>query len=193
MKVLSLLQPWATLAVIGAKRIETRSWNTKYRGPLLIHASAGKQGLKIMDDPQLKKFLTPLFFDDPKDKLPLGAIIGKVEIVDTAKTSDILLMKDAGVPIRVRDRKIPDSWDQEIAFGDYSSGRYGWLLSNPVAFPAIIPAKGKLGLWEYQMPEKIGFNLKGGGHASFDGMPDTQTVEAIEAMTRFAREQFRIY
>lgn len=39
MKVISLLQPWATLAVIGQKKIETRSWSTKYRGPLLIHAS----------------------------------------------------------------------------------------------------------------------------------------------------------
>ena len=41
MKVLTLTQPWATLVAIGAKRIETRSWATKYRGPLLIHAAAG--------------------------------------------------------------------------------------------------------------------------------------------------------
>jgi hypothetical protein len=38
MKALSLWQPWATLVSIGAKRIETRSWPTKYRGPLAIHA-----------------------------------------------------------------------------------------------------------------------------------------------------------
>src|SRR5581483_12167599 len=40
-KVLTLTQPWATLVAIGAKQIETRSWPTKYRGPLLIHAGAG--------------------------------------------------------------------------------------------------------------------------------------------------------
>ena len=39
MKALSLTQPWATLVVIGAKRIETRSWHTSYVGPLLIHAA----------------------------------------------------------------------------------------------------------------------------------------------------------
>ncbi len=39
MKAISLLQPWATLVAIGAKRIETRSWATNYRGPLAIHAS----------------------------------------------------------------------------------------------------------------------------------------------------------
>lgn len=36
---LSLWQPWASLVALGAKTIETRSWSTKYRGPLLIHAA----------------------------------------------------------------------------------------------------------------------------------------------------------
>lgn len=38
MRCLTLTQPWATLVAIGAKRIETRSWSTSYRGPLAIHA-----------------------------------------------------------------------------------------------------------------------------------------------------------
>ncbi len=40
MRVLTLRQPWATLVAIGAKRIETRSWSTAYRGRILIHAGA---------------------------------------------------------------------------------------------------------------------------------------------------------
>ncbi len=39
MEYLSLHQPWATLLLLGAKRYETRSWRTDYRGPLLIHTS----------------------------------------------------------------------------------------------------------------------------------------------------------
>lgn len=35
---LSLWQPYATLIAIGAKKIETRSWPTRYRGRLAIHA-----------------------------------------------------------------------------------------------------------------------------------------------------------
>lgn len=42
MKALSIRQPWAWLIVNGYKNIENRSWNTKYRGPVLIHASARK-------------------------------------------------------------------------------------------------------------------------------------------------------
>lgn len=39
MKAISLWQPWASLVAVGAKKIETRSWATKYRGSLAIHAT----------------------------------------------------------------------------------------------------------------------------------------------------------
>ena len=41
MKVLTIKQPWATLIMQGNKRFEFRSWQTKYRGDLLIHAGKG--------------------------------------------------------------------------------------------------------------------------------------------------------
>ncbi|WP_245839042.1 ASCH domain-containing protein [Yersinia kristensenii] len=42
MKALSIRQPWAWLIVNGYKDIENRTWNTKCRGPVLIHASTAK-------------------------------------------------------------------------------------------------------------------------------------------------------
>ena len=44
MKALSVRQPWASLIADGKKTIELRRWKTAYRGPLLICASANKQG-----------------------------------------------------------------------------------------------------------------------------------------------------
>ncbi len=41
MRCITLTQPWATLVAIGAKTIETRSWGTKYRGELAVHAAKG--------------------------------------------------------------------------------------------------------------------------------------------------------
>ena len=48
MKVLTIKQPWATLIMQGDKRFEFRSWQTKYRGDLLIHAGKGidKEAMK---------------------------------------------------------------------------------------------------------------------------------------------------
>jgi hypothetical protein len=41
-KAISLWQPWASFIASGAKRIETRSWATSYRGPIAIHAAKRK-------------------------------------------------------------------------------------------------------------------------------------------------------
>lgn len=38
MRALTLHQPWASFVACGAKQIETRSWPTKHRGPIAIHA-----------------------------------------------------------------------------------------------------------------------------------------------------------
>ena len=40
MKVIVIRQPWAWLIVNGYKDIENRTWSTRYRGTLLIQASA---------------------------------------------------------------------------------------------------------------------------------------------------------
>ena len=47
MKVLTVRQPWAHLIAAGGKDIENRTWTTRYRGPVLIHASQKIQGEDI--------------------------------------------------------------------------------------------------------------------------------------------------
>ena len=39
MKCLSLKQPYAELVVSGRKTIELRTWNTRFRGAFVVHAS----------------------------------------------------------------------------------------------------------------------------------------------------------
>jgi len=150
MKVISLLQPWASLVVIGAKKIETRSWNTKYRGPLLIHASkrwdwelndiVGKIGADAILRQAGYHALAPVK-GKPKTNLPLGAIIGKVNMDRTIPFNEQFQMETGKVLS-----------NQELDFGDYSPGRYGWILSYPVKFNHPIPAKGSLSIWDFQFP-----------------------------------------
>jgi activating signal cointegrator 1 len=133
MKVLSLLQPWATLVVMGVKKIETRSWSSSHRGDLLIHASLGKKaGLIVKDDP-FKKYI-PDF-----NELPFGAIIGKVIVEDIIPVDRLMLS----------DSMINKLSLEERAFGDYSKGRYAWILSEPEQFEKPISIKGSLGLWDF--------------------------------------------
>ncbi len=97
-KVLSILQPWASLCVLGHKKIETRSWNTKYRGELYIHAS--KKWTQQLYDTIIEigadKCLSESGFSFTKvsnrtmqTNFPFGAIIGKVDLFDTATTEEL--------------------------------------------------------------------------------------------------------
>ncbi|MBP2659020.1 MAG: hypothetical protein H6Q69_2052 [Firmicutes bacterium] len=49
MKAITILEPWASLIACGAKKIETRSWSTQYRGLIAIHAAKDqdKKGERI--------------------------------------------------------------------------------------------------------------------------------------------------
>ena len=145
MRVITLKQPWATLLVRGQKLIETRSWTPKCLGPILVHASAK---FDKADKERCKKYPFNLFISDANE-LPLGAIIGMVNIdavfkSETIKTVDHF--NNPGVHAGVEITKT------EAAFGDYSPNRYGWLCSNAAEFPDPIPAKGQLGIWKYDGP-----------------------------------------
>lgn len=159
MKVLSLLQPWATLVVIGAKKIETRSWNTKYRGDILIHASKNKKiAEEIIYKFPFNKVMVEYFNHDTEpyiEDLPFGAIIGKVNICTTSAVETLPQINGQELVIRGGEYngKIWKMTEQEIAFGDYSPGRYAWLLSDPIKFEKPIPCKGSLSLWD--CPEDV--------------------------------------
>ncbi|HCC03561.1 MAG TPA: 2-oxoglutarate dehydrogenase E1 [Clostridiales bacterium] len=127
MKVLTIKQPWATLIIQGDKRFEFRSWQTKYRGDLLIHAGKGidKEAMK-----RLAKYL-------PKE-LQYGKILGKVKLVDCIKMSPEfkeLLLKE----------------NSDIYTKSSFKESYGWQVSNVKVFENPIDVKGHLSLWEYDL------------------------------------------
>jgi hypothetical protein len=135
MKVLSFLQPWASLTVMGLKKLETRSWSTKHRGELLIHASMGQSGALLAQEPPFLKYITDF------SKLPFGAIIGKVQLTDIIKVQSL----------HMSDAVINQLTMEERAFGDYSNGRYVWVLEEPELFTKPVKMKGTLGLWNFEL------------------------------------------
>lgn len=150
MKVISLLQPWASLVVLGHKKIETRSWKTEYRGPILIHASKKKISLKEgMYDLVDELCKIPGFMEAYKS-LPYGAIIGKVDLITTGVLCPPYEDSCGRKGMYFNDKGATFT-DKELAFGNYSPGRWGWLLSDPVLFKEPIPVRGSLSLWDYDI------------------------------------------
>lgn len=53
MKVISIKEPYASLIMMKKKKIETRSFKTKYRGEIYIHASKTKSNKEyLIDNPK---------------------------------------------------------------------------------------------------------------------------------------------
>jgi ASCH domain len=77
MKALTIRQPWAWSILFAGKNIENRSWSTKYRGPLLIHAGAALHGGAL---PRRLPLREP-------DEHTRGAIIGVVDLIDVVESS----------------------------------------------------------------------------------------------------------
>lgn len=80
-KAITIRQPYAWLIVNGIKDIENRTWETKYRGPVYIHAGLKRPTKQLMDALEAKHGITI-----PDDELDFGAIIGSVELVDCVIT-----------------------------------------------------------------------------------------------------------
>ena len=77
--ILSIRQTWAFLYAVGAKPVENRTWQTRYRGPLLIHASK-----RVDNDEDNLLFLEEHGVILPPH-LPTGGIVGGITVVDCVK------------------------------------------------------------------------------------------------------------
>ncbi len=145
MKAITLWQPWAQLIVMGAKKIETRGWCTTYRGEIMIHA-AKKPVLdcfKLMTEDaamQMQIAMTErrMMRTDILGYYPTGVIVGKARLADCVKITEKYAIE------------LEKCNPQEYAFGDFTPGRFAWVLEDVEQFQQPIPASGKQGLWNWE-------------------------------------------
>lgn len=155
-KAISVKQPWAYLLCAGIKDVENRTWATKFRGRVYIHASAKsacnngcsshlftEQQMRAIKQsipahPDLDRdfqgnLYSPFFFEEHE----LSAIIGYVDIIDCVVN-------------------YPSIWAEKSEIGlldeptnEYGKPIYNWVLANPVLFDKpILNVKGKLSFWD---------------------------------------------
>lgn len=142
-RAISLTQPWATLMAIDAKRIETRSWATKYRGWIAIHAAKGfpSDCRRLCSRDPFATALVRAVIDDA-EPLPRGKVLAVAELYDCIATQDLVAAFNATPQIR------GPEWD----FGNYSAGRFGFITRGVRRLREPIPVKGSLGIWRLPKP-----------------------------------------
>ena len=139
MKAISLWPPWASFIMAGLKEIETRSWPTKYRGPIAIHQTRAFPFLTVdailMRGDEFSDAYSQLA--DKHEDFPLGVVLGTALLVYC---------------VEMDRHNIATIGPMETALGDYRPGRFMWMLQGVKKFAKQIPAKGKQGIWEWQAP-----------------------------------------
>lgn len=148
MKCLTLTQPWATLVALGEKRIETRSWFPRHLAlgePIAIHAAKTfpRAARELCYEAPfctvlMRHQLTPA-------QLPLGAVVA------IARFGGAVWTQNRYGP---HPRLLHLAY-QERAFGNYVAGRYAWFLDNVQPIVEPVPARGALGLWDWEQPVVI--------------------------------------
>lgn len=153
------------MVAIGAKTVETRSWKTKYRGRLAIHAAAGypAQGMELAHNhPQFRLELEQAGYTWGDSalggkvqrwlQLPLGRVLATVDLVECVPTE--LACGEMCQPLGHHLITYPETklvlTKRERLFGDYSPGRFAWLLENVVRLPRPVPARGFHRLWGWR-------------------------------------------
>lgn len=123
LKALTIRAPWAWAIAQGWKRVENRSWSTRFRGRFAIHAAVSKES-----DADAAATFAALGLEPPAEFVR-GAIVGTVELVDVLPLDEYLR------------RFGDDRFDREFALGPLC-----WVLREPrLCVP--LPCSGNFQLW----------------------------------------------
>ncbi|MGY2053265.1 ASCH domain-containing protein [Methylobacterium sp. JK268] len=124
-KALSVRQPWAWAIVGGCKDVENRDWSTRFRGPVLIHASRGMTRAEYEDFLDTARAISRTHpFPSgvallPYDELQRGGVVGIAEIIGCV---------------------------QEHA-SPWFVGRYAFVMANAQPVP-FVACRGQLGFFD---------------------------------------------
>jgi len=123
MKALTVRQPWAWLLFHG-KPMENRNWASEYRGQLAIHAAQGMTQDEYDDALAFVGAFDPDLAASVPDAIDLvrGAVIGTVRMTECVQTHS----------------------------SPFFHGKFAFVFDNQQVFDSPVPARGALGLWDWE-------------------------------------------
>jgi hypothetical protein len=121
MKALSIKPPWIELIVEGRKTIETRTWRTGYRGPIVLCSS------RSIDQVAARHF--GYNNGGVKRLMPLGHALAIAELIDCRTMNEL---------------------DVALARCPFHPSLYSWVLARIQPLEPF-PVRGRLGLFEVDL------------------------------------------
>jgi hypothetical protein len=165
------------------KTIETRGQRTHHRGPLAIHAGLHRpiEGEDVGDwwwcwDVDQGAIVRQSKW--AQYPAPLGAIVGVVNVVECLPIvhmgEECAVRRIEGVDVGSLWLSDPDPEDApgegdtsdiigQLRYGDFTPGRWAWMVADVRPLPEPIPCRGAQGLWT--VPDDIDAQLRGAAAA----------------------------
>lgn len=156
MKAITVWNPWAFFLANNMKLNETRGHKINYRGEIAIHSalkvvgkgyidtineSFRKHGIRNDDVLTLEgKNMYYNYINGDKEKLVFGAVLATANVVDCIEITPAYIID-----------LINQGRSQEIILGDYTYGRYAWVLEDVKKLDEPIFVKGQQGMWNFDI------------------------------------------
>lgn len=144
LKAITIRQPWAWLLTSGAvqaterglpvKRVENRSWRTRHRGPVAIHASQSRQELKALSMGAGRWPLPEGVAFPEESELCFGKVVAVADLVDV-------------LPVEL--------WKARHPQDAFAVGPYCMILERVRLLPRPFAAKGSQMLWDLDLPDAV--------------------------------------
>lgn len=125
MKAITICQPYAELIARGDKPIENRTWPTRYRGQIAIHAGKSRGWLDEGDDLRYPA-------------MAFGAVVAVGTLVECLE-------------LHYRSGYIewPERW-RHLRDHEHANGPWCWILENVRRLESPVFVRGAEGLWEWR-------------------------------------------
>jgi len=182
---LSLHQPWASLIALAVKRIETRSWAAPewlIGERIAIHAAKRLPGhcseVGLWSIANQADGVSRMTDGQRWVELPLGAAVAAARLdaclpmvtadecgTDMHAPPHICQSGDRRLqihrPLRAPfdDGSTEQDFSHELPYGDFSPGRFGWLLADIVPVEPAVPCRGRQRVW--RLPEDVAERIGG--------------------------------
>jgi len=131
MKAITICQPYPRLIMIGEKPVENRTWSTRHRGPLAIHAGKSLHWLSAEDEMDAAA---------SGDSLVFGAIVATCTLAECVRIEDL----NSGM----LDERFPQLVSRAHCFGPWC-----WVLTDVRRLASPVPWRGAQGLFD--VPDEV--------------------------------------
>ena len=149
MYAITLHQPWASLIALGVKTVETRSWPAPallVGQTIAIHA--GKRVVRQPGGPVELEMRAHLG-ENWRQTIPAGSVLATATLAGTAHVASINPLTGHVVhdPSTETGCAVGLGWTRTDPWGDFSPGRWLWLLTEVKLLPEPVPAVGHQSFW----------------------------------------------